>query len=187
MTRIIKPELSHEDLIIGTHPGRNKTGKGSLCTVLDIKDDDGQRVQFVVSSADQNAWKMYDEFMFTGDTNSIRAHEHYKPTLASNQPFLSFKFGDKIEFLRNDNYGVPVFIGKHRGGEHVLVAYIFASFPDEAPRVAYKLDEFMSQMDAGNKSLIKVKYLNHEDELVTKNVATLDEITDMKQLIYKLG
>lgn len=188
-TVTVIPELNNEDLVIGTHPERAKTGMGHLCAIINTRDDNDAEKQYILTY-EQQTIRMHSDFAWTNDSSEIRAHAEYATAKISIQPFLNFKFGDRVEFMRDPKFGCPVFIGKHVHGAHVLVSYVFSTTYTDgnyAPRVAVPIDEFMNKMDGNSVKKIKVKYINNEGELITAHVATEEEITDMKQLIYKMG
>lgn len=188
--------LKHEDIIIATSPDKRLSGSNNLCAILDVADGPmNQDKQFIISYSKE--WMkthkgapavlpMHDEFEYNSNEEDVREHEMYPLAIDSTKSFYEIKFGDRIPQLKKPGGGIPVYIGKDPISIHV--AYISADeFPKgTVPVESYPIEVVLGEMDQGKKK-IKVKYINIEDDTVTITVVSMDEITDMKKLLYQIG
>lgn len=190
-----KDELKHEDIVIGTNGDKRLTGNNNLCVVMDVVDGImNQEKQFIISfSKDWMKRKgspatlaMHEDFDYDNFEDNVREHEMFNFVTEFVKPFYEFKFGDRIPQLKKPELGIPVYIGKDP--ERIHVAYISAEKweKDCAPVEAFPIAVILGQLDQGKKK-IKVRYINIEDDTVTVTVVSMDQITDMKELLYQIG
>ena len=197
---VINKDLSNGEIVIGTNPNKAATGNGNLQVILDVMDEDDNRCQFITAFGEkmpdvmnrisQSYW-MHGEFTFNKNEGDVTSHKRYKEVSKFIEPFFTFQFGDKVQALKKEKLGVPVYIGRD-SEDHINIAYVFTDKSNyiggAAPQERIPVEKAMAGMglDAG-KPKTKVKYITIEDEVVTVNVISMDDIKDLKKLLYRIG
>ena len=190
---VINKDLTNGEIVIGTHPDKAATGSGHLQVILDVLDTEDTRCQFIASFKEKNpaVVPMYTDFRFIKDESDVIAHPKYKYVSKFIEPFFTFNFGDKVSAIKNEKFGIPVYIGRDEH-DFIHIAYVFADkshyVGGVVPMEKIHVDKAMAGMGFDNgKPKIKVKYITIEDDIVTVNVISMDDIKDLKQLLYKIG